>query len=72
MENNERNEKIELYGNGFDMLIEILKDIPREMWKFKPGAKRMEHPRSHHPSGGFGNERGTARPQVDRRAGRHT
>jgi hypothetical protein len=32
----ERNEKIELYGRGFDMLLETLKDIPREMWKCKP------------------------------------
>jgi len=36
MNNEERNEKIELYGNGFSMLVEILKDIPREMWQFKP------------------------------------
>ena len=32
----ERNEKIELYGNGYDMLMKTLKDIPQEMWKFKP------------------------------------
>lgn len=32
----ERNEKIELYGNGFNMLVAVLKDIPREMWQFKP------------------------------------
>ncbi len=36
METKERNEKIELYGRGFDMLMETLKDIPHEMWKFKP------------------------------------
>ena len=36
MDKQERHEKIELYGKGFDMLIEILKDIPREMWTFKP------------------------------------
>ena len=35
----ERNEKIELYRRGYDMLIETLKDIPREMWKFKPEPK---------------------------------
>jgi hypothetical protein len=35
----ERNEKIELYGRGFDLLLEMLKDIPREMWKFKPEPK---------------------------------
>lgn len=37
MNSTERNEKIELYGNGFDMLVHVLKDIPREMWQFKPG-----------------------------------
>jgi hypothetical protein len=36
MNTTQRNEKIELYGRGFHMLIETLKDIPREMWKFKP------------------------------------
>lgn len=35
----ERNEKIELYGKGYDLLLETLKDIPREMWKFKPEPK---------------------------------
>src|ERR671922_2903380 len=35
----ERNEKIELYGKGYDMLLETLKDIPKEMWKFKPEPK---------------------------------
>ena len=35
----ERNEKIELYGKGFDLLLETLKDIPREMWTFKPEPK---------------------------------
>ena len=39
METKERNEKIELYGRGFDMLMETLKDIPHEMWKFKPEPK---------------------------------
>ena len=32
----ERNQKIELYGQGFEMLVHILQDIPREIWKFKP------------------------------------
>jgi len=36
MDTKERNEKIELYGRGFDMLTEMLKDVPLEMWKFKP------------------------------------
>lgn len=39
MDKQERTEKIELYGRGYDMLMETLKDIPREMWKFKPGPK---------------------------------
>jgi len=36
MNSTERNEKIELYGRGFDMLVNVLKDIPREIWQFKP------------------------------------
>jgi hypothetical protein len=36
MDKSERMEKIELYGNGYELLVEALKDIPREMWKFKP------------------------------------
>ena len=36
MNQHERNEKIELYGCGYDLLIDALKDIPREMWKFHP------------------------------------
>ena len=39
MNRKERNEKIELYGRGFEMLVEILKDVPPEMWKFKPEPK---------------------------------
>jgi len=39
MDKLERNEKIELYGRGYDMLMSTLKDIPREMWKFKPEPK---------------------------------
>jgi len=35
----ERDEKIELYGRGYNLLIETLKDIPKEMWKFKPEPK---------------------------------
>jgi hypothetical protein len=34
----ERNQKIELYGRGFDLLTTALKEIPRQMWKFKPSA----------------------------------
>lgn len=36
MNSEERNEKIELYGKGFEMLMETLKAIPREAWKFRP------------------------------------
>lgn len=39
MDKKERDEKIELYGRGYDMLMEILKDIPQEMWQFKPEPK---------------------------------
>ena len=39
MDEQERNEKIELYGRGYDMLIETLKNIPKEMWKFKSEPK---------------------------------
>ena len=39
MDQQERSEKIELYGRGYDMLMETLKDIPREMWTFKPEPK---------------------------------
>jgi hypothetical protein len=35
----ERNERIELYGKGYDLLLETLKDIPIEVWKFKPEPK---------------------------------
>jgi len=31
----ERNEKIELYGRGFDLLLETLNTIPRAAWTFK-------------------------------------
>jgi hypothetical protein len=36
MNQQERNEKIELYGCGYVQLIETLQDIPQEMWKFTP------------------------------------
>lgn len=39
MNKKERNEKIELYGRGYDLLIQTLKDIPQEMWQFKPEPK---------------------------------
>jgi len=36
MDKQERNQKIDLYGKGFEMLLDVLDEIPREMWKFKP------------------------------------
>lgn len=36
MDPQERAEKIELYGRGYNLLVETLRDIPREMWTFKP------------------------------------
>ena len=39
MNKTERDGKIELYGNGYDMLIQTLKNIPQEMWQFKPEPK---------------------------------
>jgi DinB superfamily len=34
-----RNEKIELFGKAYDLLIEALPKYPREMWQFKPSPK---------------------------------
>ena len=39
MDAQERAAKIELYGKGYDLLIEALNDIPRQMWTFKPEPK---------------------------------
>ncbi len=39
MDKQERNEKIELYGHGYDLLISALAEVPREAWEFKPSAK---------------------------------
>jgi hypothetical protein len=36
MNTNERNEKIELYGRGFDLLKAALAEVPQEAMKFKP------------------------------------
>ena len=36
MNPNERNEMIEEYGRGFDILTAALAEIPREAWQFKP------------------------------------
>lgn len=39
MDKKEREEKTELYGKGYDLLLQTLRDIPREMWTFKPEPK---------------------------------
>jgi hypothetical protein len=39
MDQNERKEKIELYGRGFDLLMTALADIPKDAWLFKPEPK---------------------------------
>jgi hypothetical protein len=39
MDEGERKSKIELYGKGYDLLMQALKDIPHEMWKFKPATE---------------------------------
>lgn len=39
MNQQERQEKIEQYGQGFGLLSAALKDIPREAWKYKPSPE---------------------------------
>jgi hypothetical protein len=39
MDTRERNEKIELYGRGFDLLKAALAEVPAEAMKFKPEPK---------------------------------
>jgi|SRR5271157_655150 len=36
MNPDERNEKIEEYGRGFDLVTAALAEVPREAWEFKP------------------------------------
>jgi hypothetical protein len=38
MEQNERNDKIELYGHGFDLLTAALVYVPKKAWEFKPSS----------------------------------
>ncbi len=72
MDKQERNEKIELYGNGFAMLVEVLKDIPPEMWQFKPEPKEWSiHEVIIHLADSEIERRITC-AHVDRRTGRHT
>jgi len=35
----ERQEKIERYGQGFGLLVQALREVPKEAMKFKPSAK---------------------------------
>ena len=39
MNQQERNEKIELYGRGFDLLKAALAEVPQEAMKWKPEPK---------------------------------
>ena len=39
MDTKERNEKIELYGRGYDLLKAALAEVPPEAWTFKPEPK---------------------------------
>ncbi len=39
MDKTERNEKIDLYGRGFDLLKAALMEVPQEAMKFKPEPK---------------------------------
>src|SRR5512134_507856 len=39
MDRDERDQKIELYGRGYDLLTTALAEIPREAWLFKPEPK---------------------------------
>lgn len=39
MNREERIEKIELYGRGYDLLTTALAEVPREAWLFKPELK---------------------------------
>ncbi len=36
MDKKERNEKIEEYGRGFDLLTAALTKVPKEAWEFRP------------------------------------
>ena len=39
MNHEERKEKIEAYGHGYDLLIRALAEVPKEAWQFRPSAK---------------------------------
>lgn len=39
MNQEERNEKVEVYGRGFDLFTAALAEMPREAWEFKPAPR---------------------------------
>lgn len=39
MKKKERKDLIKLYGDGYNLISEALKEIPKEMWHFKPSPK---------------------------------
>lgn len=39
MTQDDRKQKIESFGKGFNAISETLKNLPKEMWKFKPSPK---------------------------------
>jgi hypothetical protein len=39
MNRDERNEKIEQYGRGFQLLTDALADVPRDAWTYKPSTE---------------------------------
>ncbi len=40
MTTEERQQKMESYGKGYELLVEALKEFPREIWQWKPAAER--------------------------------
>ncbi|MCX6197933.1 MAG: DinB family protein [Bacteroidetes bacterium] len=40
MSREERNTVIESYGNAYNLLIESLKEFPKEMWQWKPAPEK--------------------------------
>ena len=40
MTKQERNTFIESYGNAYNILVEALKEFPKEMWQWKPAPEK--------------------------------
>jgi hypothetical protein len=38
MNKEERQQKIDAYGRGYDLLVGALADVPRQAWEYKPSA----------------------------------